>query len=231
MGASFEAPENTLSAFIKAQELGAKWIELDVRVTKDGIPVVIHDGSVGWDFIIPESHPIHSLTLSELQSFDLGSWYSSSFANEPVPTLESVLTTCPNVTHLIEIKWPGFDFTETVETILATLETYGKNYLIGCMVPALVAYIQEHHPSIPLFGIAQSPQTLALFLNLNLKAIALRQQLATAENIAKVHATGSEAWAWTIDDPVHAAELHAMGLDGVVTNNVRRMLTAFPTHE
>ena len=99
------------------------------------------------------------------------------------------------------------------------------------MVPFHIAFIQESHPHIPLFGIAQSPKTIALFLNLNLYAIALRQQLATEKTIAKVHEIGSEAWAWTIDDPVHTAELHAIGLDGIITNNLRRMLTVFPPHE
>lgn len=226
MGASLEAPENTLSAFYLAQEMGAEWIEFDVRVTQDGIPVIVHDGSLGWDFPIPESHPIKALTFEELSTFDLGGWFHQAYLGETAPTLETVLQR--DLAHyLVEIKWPGPNFHSDVDAIITLLQSHGKRFIVGCMIPELLAYIQERYPEIPLCGIVQSQKNLPLYLEMSLQTLALRQQLATPEILELLKERSIEAWVWTVDDPNHASELHKLGIDGVITNNIRRMLTHF----
>lgn len=102
-GASGYAPENTISAFKKAIELGAKAIEFDVQMTKDGELVVIHDYSLertttGKGFVM-------NTTLEDIKSYDAGSWFSEEFIGEKVPTLKEVLEVVPkDVTLNVEIK-------------------------------------------------------------------------------------------------------------------------------
>lgn len=88
-GASAIAPENTLSAFERAFRDGADGIELDVTLSKEGVPVVIHDdtlprttGTDGW---------VWSKSIFELKALDAGSWFGTSFANERIPTLAETL--------------------------------------------------------------------------------------------------------------------------------------------
>lgn len=88
-GARRQAPENTLPAFKRAAELGADGIELDVRLSLDGIPVVIHDGWV--DKTTDGAGPVGRKSLAELRRLDAGAWFSPQFVGTHIPTLDDVL--------------------------------------------------------------------------------------------------------------------------------------------
>lgn len=84
------APENTLPAFAVCLELGMGF-ELDIRTTKDGHLVVLHDDSVERTTDGP-SKSVRDLTLAEIKQLDAGSWFDAAFAGERVPTLEETLS-------------------------------------------------------------------------------------------------------------------------------------------
>ncbi len=102
-GASFYAPENTMSAFELAYQMKADMIELDVLLSKDNVPVVMHDSflegtSNGKGFI--KDH-----TIDELKQLDAGTWFSEKFRGEKIPTLEEVLKWAKDKISLnIEVK-------------------------------------------------------------------------------------------------------------------------------
>jgi glycerophosphoryl diester phosphodiesterase len=101
-GASKTCPENTMCAFKKAQEVGAEGIELDVQLSKDNIPVIIHDEQLkrttnGAGFV-------KDFTLKELKKLDAGSWFSSQFKDERIPTLEEVLKWIKNTNIELNIE-------------------------------------------------------------------------------------------------------------------------------
>ncbi|HEY7614826.1 MAG TPA: glycerophosphodiester phosphodiesterase family protein, partial [Gemmatimonadales bacterium] len=79
-GASAEAPENTLPAFEAATKGGADAFELDVRLTADGAPVVIHDATL--DRTTDRMGPVRGLTLAELRSVDAGSRFAPARGQE-----------------------------------------------------------------------------------------------------------------------------------------------------
>tara|TARA_R110000868_G_scaffold1211_2_gene9323 strand:+ start:44545 stop:45384 length:840 start_codon:yes stop_codon:yes gene_type:complete len=102
-GASSYAPENTHSAFKLAIEMEAEMIELDISLTKDGIPVVVHDETV--DRTTSASGLVSSFTLKELKELETGAWFNEKFIGEPFPTLEEVLTyTKDKIAVNIEVK-------------------------------------------------------------------------------------------------------------------------------
>lgn len=88
-GASAYHPENTMTAFQAAYEMGAEMIELDLTLSKDGIPVVIHDETL--DRTTTGNGLVSDLTLQQLKKLDAGSWFSKEHSGEPIPTLEEVL--------------------------------------------------------------------------------------------------------------------------------------------
>ena len=88
-GASASAPENTLAAFRAAEAAGAAGIELDVHLSADGVPVVIHDETV--DRTTDGHGPVAALTLCRLRQLDAGRWFAPAFAGEALPTLEEIL--------------------------------------------------------------------------------------------------------------------------------------------
>src|SRR5258705_46647 len=93
-GASALAPENTLAAFSRAMSDGADGIEFDVRLSRDQVPVVIHDATLNRTAGIDQ--PVSELTAAELRAVDVGSWFNrnepatSPFACEKLPTLAQV---------------------------------------------------------------------------------------------------------------------------------------------
>ncbi len=92
-GDNYNAPENTIPAFILAVEKGVHQIEFDVQRTKDGELVIMHDTTV--DRTTDGSGRVADMTLEEIRALDAGSWFSPDFAGTPVPTLEETLDVIP----------------------------------------------------------------------------------------------------------------------------------------
>ena len=84
-GASGQAPENTLAAIHKALAIGVDMIEMDVRQTRDGAIVLMHDRTLNRT--TNGKGRVAKKSLSELQTLDAGSWFDPSFANERIPEL------------------------------------------------------------------------------------------------------------------------------------------------
>lgn len=88
-GASHYAPENTMAAFKMAYQMKADMIELDVQLSKDGVPVVFHDAKL--DKHSNGKGLVLSFLFDELQQLDAGKWFSIEFMGEKIPSLENVL--------------------------------------------------------------------------------------------------------------------------------------------
>lgn len=102
-GASYDAPENTMAAFNRAVEMKADMIELDVLLTKDGVPVVIHDNDLFRLAGIREK--VTDLYFDDLLTVDIGSWFGSAYTDERIPSLKQVLAWAKDKVLLnIEIK-------------------------------------------------------------------------------------------------------------------------------
>jgi glycerophosphoryl diester phosphodiesterase len=86
-----KAPENTLPAIEAAIANGADIVEIDIRLTADGVPVLMHDEST--ERTTDREASVARLSYDELRSFDAGSWFSPEYAGTPVPTLEEALGT------------------------------------------------------------------------------------------------------------------------------------------
>ncbi|WP_036635669.1 glycerophosphodiester phosphodiesterase [Paenibacillus massiliensis] len=106
-GCSNAAPENTMAAFQLALDCSAvSWIELDVQLSRDGVPMVIHDFKV--DRTTNGTGLVRDMTSAELARLDAGAWKSSKYAGEHVPQLSEVLDLCQGSVSLnIELKTSG----------------------------------------------------------------------------------------------------------------------------
>ncbi|NGP89331.1 glycerophosphodiester phosphodiesterase [Fodinibius halophilus] len=102
-GASAYYPENTMAAFEGAVAMDAEMIELDVLMSKDGVPVVFHD--LALDDHTNGNGYIPQYTVEKLKKLDAGSWFDKKFADQRIPTLEEVLQFASGKIALnIEIK-------------------------------------------------------------------------------------------------------------------------------
>ncbi|GAD80403.1 glycerophosphoryl diester phosphodiesterase [Vibrio ezurae] len=103
-GVSSQAPENTLSAFALAAEKGCQWIEIDVQLSSDGVPMVIHDDTVNR--CTNGCGKVREMTLSQLKKLDAGLWFGKQYQDEPIPTLLETLDFVQqtNINLNIELK-------------------------------------------------------------------------------------------------------------------------------
>lgn len=118
-GSSGSHPENTIVAFQEAARLPIYGVEFDVHLTKDGELVVIHDETIDRT---SDGHGfIKDMTLLELRSFDFGSWFSSDFQGEIIPTLNEVLDIFSETSHHlnIELKSDIFPYEGMVKKVVA----------------------------------------------------------------------------------------------------------------
>ena len=91
-GASYLAPENTLTAFRKAMEIGADGVEMDVQQTSDKKLVIHHDFVIDWHTDMRGQ--IYDMTMEELKALDFGSWKDVNYRNERIATLQEALALC-----------------------------------------------------------------------------------------------------------------------------------------
>ncbi len=123
-GAEQYAPENTLAAFRKAVELGADFVEIDVRKTKDGVNMILHDSSLGRT--TGAEGKIEDWNSADLAALSAGKWFAAEFEQERVPTLEEACRTVKEANErlgrsaalYVDCKNPD------LEAMIATLKKY-----------------------------------------------------------------------------------------------------------
>src|SRR5215210_1913668 len=136
-GASARAPENTLEAFRLAVEAGAGGLELDVRVTRDGEVVVIHDASV--DRTTEGSGAVAGMTLAELRSLDAGYRFSPDGGSTypyrgrglGIPTLAGVYEEFPTARVNLDIKGPGQEAEEAVLRVIRSAGAEERSLVVS----------------------------------------------------------------------------------------------------
>jgi len=230
-GNSSEAPENTLSAFQEALNVGSDYIEFDVHLTKDGIPVVIHDETIGRTTDGEESLFIHELTLSELENLDAGEWFDSSFKGERIPTLEKVISTFQGkIGMMIELKGTKPTISYVSQCVAKVLKKFPlEGIFIGSFNIELVQSIKKKLPYHNIISIVNTKEDISEHLKLSQCAFAFNHTLLTVDIIKKFKEKGKFIWAWTINDSEVAKELLNWGVDGIITDipkelNKRRSL-------
>jgi len=151
-GASSLAPENTISAFKKAAEIGCEWIEIDVQLTQDNVPVVIHDQTVNrctnGTGIVAETN------LKELKVLDAGLWFNESFRGETIPTLEETLqlANTHNLHINIELKiYPGDDvilLCDKVNQVINSATLPLSSILFSSFDISAIKYLHRTQPNV-----------------------------------------------------------------------------------
>jgi glycerophosphoryl diester phosphodiesterase len=135
-GATDRAPECTLAAFEAAVAAGADAIELDVQLTADGVPVVIHDERL--DRTTSATGAVRAHTWEQIARLDAGSWFDAAFAGEPVPRLADVVAWAHarDVLLLVELKTSPVHDLDTAP-VLAELFGTGNH-------PGIILYASDH---------------------------------------------------------------------------------------
>jgi glycerophosphoryl diester phosphodiesterase len=207
-GASAEFPENTLAAFRRALELGVEGVELDVHLSADGVPMVIHDATV--DRTTNGSGAVAEMTRAELQALDAGN-------GERIPTLGEVLDLVGNRLHVdIEVK-----ATTAGEAVLREVKGRDLRWLISSFWFDVLRYVHAQRPDAELWPltVGASDDAVAVAREIGAKALAISHQGLNAEIAAYLTEQGLDFWVWTVNDPALAETLVEWGAIGICTDD------------
>ncbi len=224
-------PENTLAGFEGAIRAGGDMSELDVTLTKDRRVVVIHDDTL--DRTTTGKGPVRSHTLAEIKRLDAGSWFDPRFAAERVPELVEVLALTAGRSMLnIEIKASAFEEdypADSIEHQVARLckehraldrvivSSFDRRILarIAAMdAPPALAYISDHPADQGLMD---------LLSEINAFSWHPRFKVLTNDQVERMHAAGLKVFPWTINTREEAEKTLALGVDGLICNELQVM--------
>jgi glycerophosphoryl diester phosphodiesterase len=228
-GASATFPENTLEAFEGAIAAGADVVELDVRLTSDGFPVILHDVDVGVR--TNGSGFLHTLTLAEVKRLDASAGVGPRVE---VPTLAEALEVLSGRAGVnVEVKnlpgEPSFDSPKeaVAEATVRTLQRVGfrGTVLVSSFNWLSIERLREIEPDIPtgfLTTAAIDPGAALVYVLSKGHAFVLPQAPALYEAgeefVARAHGEGVLVGTWTVDDPDAIERLFSWGVDAVATN-------------
>ncbi|MCJ7735939.1 MAG: glycerophosphodiester phosphodiesterase [Anaerolineae bacterium] len=224
-GASAAAPQNTLAAFEKAIALGADGVELDVHLSSDGIPVVIHDFNV--DATTNGHGAVTEMTLDELKLLDAGSSFSPEFASERIPTLAEVLTCLrPHDALLnVEVKSTSLRNTGLEDAIITLIREHrvAECVIFSSFNPVTLWRLKRLAPDVPaglLYSMDLSlPLRQAWFAPLfKHEARHPHHSMVNAAYMEWAHRRGYMVNTWTVDHPVEMQRLITLGVDSIITN-------------
>lgn len=228
-GANRVAPENTLAAFRQAQTAGVRWIELDVRLTADGIPVVIHDDTLDRT---TAGHGLVSLaTWDTLKKLNAGAWFSPAFAAEPLPSLADCLRLAAELALGInvELKTIELPFVEKmVRAILQVVQPFQMQVplLFSSFSRDLVMELRKQSMSVELgllldedHPIENSNDDLWEFLQQwRIFTLHLPQSLATPAIIAQAKKHGHPVVIYTVNDVEQARTFLRWGAAAIISD-------------
>ncbi|PZR53426.1 glycerophosphodiester phosphodiesterase [Xylanimonas oleitrophica] len=228
-GNSSVAPQNTLAAFESAWRAGADSIEIDVQLTADGHVVVIHDDTV--DATTSGTGALASLDRVDVRALDAGSWFSSAYAGQRVPTFQEVvelLVRRPGIELLLEVK--GSWTAEQVRLVTEPLREAGlSDRVLGqSFWPETVAAIGEADPGLRRgLLVAEVPGDLTeRCADLGVMTCNPMGSLLVEDPdlVRRLHEAGLQVMVWTLNEAAHWEQAVRLGVDAVITDRPDRLV-------
>lgn len=208
-GAKGHLPENTLASFEKAMALGVDMIELDVRLSLDTIPMVIHDETI--DRTTSKTGLVTDYSAKELQHFG-------------IPTLRDVFELIDNRCE-INVELKTFSATQVVLDLIAK-STFDQNkILISSFDWNALQEVRFHDEDIRTGVLTETDLDLALAFAKFIKAYSINPyyHLLTAENVQKIKEKGFKVFPWTINEPEDITFVQSLEVDGIITDFPERL--------
>lgn len=228
-GAAAYAPENTLEGIHTAADMGIEWVELDVKLTKDDVPIIFHDEEL--DRTTNGSGLVKDKTYEEIMQLEAGSWFGDSFAGIKIPTLEEVIDVLieRGLGLNLEIKpCPGRE-KETAEAALDILSHYWDDHdrlLISSFQPISLEAAKDVAEDWNR-GLLLAPEGEAGIINpnwkdladyLEVKTVNLGTKIATRKTIEEIIDLGLHPLVYTVNDPLEGRKYQSWGVEAMFSD-------------
>lgn len=225
-GDCWNYPENTRAAFRAALAAGVDGIELDVRLSRDGVPLICHDATLAR--FGGSTRSLRQRLACDLAICDVGRWKDVSFAGETVPTLAEVLTLCRDVTLFIELKAVGGigasayhrRLVRAVCGVIATQRAW-QRVLILCFNGAVLDLVAAADPRLRrVRNCERLPGDFTAWLRRQpgLHAVCFDRRILTAGAVQACHAHGRTVFAYSANAAPVVDRLARLGVDGILSD-------------
>lgn len=218
-GAAGHAPENTLTSFHKAVELGADMVELDVHLCATGEPVVIHDDTV--DRTTDGSGRVRDLSLEDLRRLDAG-------GGERVPTLEKVIEEMSGQAALnVELK--GLGCVDRVHEVISDAVGDGlmsqDGFLVSSFHLGMLEWMRALSDDVRLGVLVKEDPAQVFDFAQRIHAYSVNpyHKRMGLESVSSAHGRGLKVYPWTVNKPGDIAKAKAMGVDGIISDYPERV--------
>jgi glycerophosphoryl diester phosphodiesterase len=233
-GSAGLAPENTLAGIRRAHEEGASWVEFDVKLTADAIPILMHDDKLGRT--TDGRGKAAEASLEDIQALDAGAWFAPEFAGERVPTLRATLELCIELGLGInvELKPCPDREEETTKIALGTLADAWPDHLnlppplISSFDRKALASAAALAPTLPrgclvtrVAGTWRTKMEEFACSTLNVSNRWIRKK-----HIDATKALGVPVLVYTVNEPKRALSLWEAGVTSIFTDRVDLMVAA-----
>lgn len=221
-GFSSEAPENTIPAFLLAQDKGFAYIETDIRFTSDGVPVCLHDETVNRTS--NGSGAIAGMTLAEARRLDFGSWKGEAYAGTTIPTAEDFLRLCRamGIHPYLELK---IGSQAEIRDLMLLVKSFGMEDDVTWLSFSyeLLRYVEHYDPTARLGLLAYQVDTDVLaqasWLSMASNRVFLDSASCTDAECQLCLERGIPLEAWTVDDSDAVVAMNPY-VSGVTSNSL-----------
>ncbi len=223
-GANQIAPENTLAAFELAYQMGAEWVECDVVLTQDEIPVILHDRNLLRT--TGRKANIDGLQFEDLKHYDAGFQFYPNYQGTNIPTLKALLDLALKQGKGInlEIKPAKREYAErTAEIVRQMLRVYEKKIplLISSFEFKAVKWYAHYASELPL-GFLMSrwdPLWEIKISEFKVFSIHCNEKILNEKRVQALKLKSQYVLAYTVNDLERAKELQSFGVDGFFSDN------------
>ena len=216
-GASGLAPENTLSAFQLAIDIGSDYLELDVRMSSDDSLMVIHDATV--DATTDGTGTVSSKTYAQLRALDAGSWFGPAFIGEQIPTLREALSMAKNNGSKVCVEMKQTGIRTAVLNLIQDLNMIDDVIIFSFDLTEL-QMIKMTLPAVKVCFLDNSiSQTEITNLNgINGEYVGCGD-IPTIDDVEFARNLNVDFFAWTVNDPDDMQKLMSKGVAGIITDD------------
>lgn len=223
-GLSSLAPENTSAAIQMTANYGIEWVELDVQLSKDGVPIIIHDES--FRRYNGNKSFIRNLTLEQIKAEDVGSWFDASYDKERVPTLEEALKLCEklNLGVNLEIKhYPEDDPYKLTRNICDTIKNLGfaeDQLIISCFSAEILGLCKQYMPNVRrgYICLGCDPKVFGFLNGLKLYSMHAYYPRLTLKIVNDLKQLNLVPMIWTLNNPSLAPKYYDMGVKFIMSD-------------
>jgi glycerophosphoryl diester phosphodiesterase len=219
-GASAVAPEHTIAAFERALELGADGLQLDVHLSRDDQPVVMHDYTL--ERTTDGAGAVRALTVRELKRLDAGRWFGGAFEGQRLQTLQEVLERFRGRTRFwIELRGGSALYPGLEERVVGLLEVYDvvERSLVQSFDAEALRIMRSLSRDVRL-GVLVAHRRFDPVVDLGpgLNAVCPSVAILEESERALIRAAGRDCHVWTVNEPVLVDRLVDWRADGIITD-------------